>query len=97
MTPSTSARHRRTGSGTGRSLAAQESLESSSSLLHRVAAAAAAEGHCARCWDYRATRFYRRGRSSSAPAIHVYMPCGSHGRSEGGRVARPSLRILRDK
>jgi hypothetical protein len=96
MTPWTSARHRRTGSGTGRSLAAQESLESSSSLLHRIAAAAA-EGHCARCRGYRATRFYRRGRSSSAPAIHVYMPCGSHGRSEGERVARPSLRILRDK
>lgn len=95
MTPSTSARRRRTGSGTGRSLAAQESLESS--LLHRVAAAAAAEGHCARCRGYRATRFYRRGRSSSAPAIHVYRPCGSHGRSEGERVARPSLRILRDK
>lgn len=90
--PLTSAQCPQTGSDMDLILTVQESLEGLS-LLHREAE----EEQCSRCQGYRAMRLYRRGRLSSAPAINLYRPCGNHGRSEEGRVAHPSLRILRDK
>jgi hypothetical protein len=57
------------------------------------------EVQCVRFQGYQAqaVRFYRPGRSSSAPATNRYRPCGNYGCSKAECVARLSLRILQDK